>query len=210
MKTTIRATFIVFLFSFTCLSQVIKNDITGKILEYKEIKKATQLKDELHTALNSWIVKNYQNTKKGIVLNNSSKIILHSFFNASLLDNFDNKQKCKIEYTLEISIKDYKYKVSFNSFSISSKTHGALAASLFSYSTTSEDSFRTAVTEVAKNKRKGARKRLLKLLQNKKKFLKFYHYKKTRDAHVETQIISHCMALTTLIDNNIKQVEDDW
>jgi hypothetical protein len=101
-------------------SQVYFDSINNNELKFKQVYDVDLKKDEIRKLVNKWIAINFKDANTVIKLDNEDNTILKGIFTASALMN-DILLEQLVDYTLDVSYKDNKYKVEFYGLKIYSE-----------------------------------------------------------------------------------------
>lgn len=101
-------------------SQVYTDSINNNELKFKQVYEVDLKKDEIRKLVNKWIAVNFKDANTVIKLDNEDNTILKGMFIASAPMGGFLLEKV-IDYTLDFSYKENKYKVEFYDLTIYSK-----------------------------------------------------------------------------------------
>lgn len=109
------------IFLITLLASIFYTNSFGQIqhdeqnrVYYQKVFVVEGEKESLREKANAWLVKKFDNTNRGIKMNTSDNLIGKGNFDGELRDGLGRLLPAKFNYTLEISFKEGRYRMTIN------------------------------------------------------------------------------------------------
>jgi len=197
-------------FSSTIFSQI-KRDLTSGNITFSDSKNINLNKQDIKIHAATWIINNFSNYDEEILFNDEKKVISKGNFSGTLLNVLDRESHCDINYVMEISIKDNKYKTKFSSFKVVSTKYPFFASLIFKRDTNSIESYKNDLIEQSNLVTEKKKKKMLKVANDSEELEKYFYFDSIRDEHIIKQIKQNCKLITESFNNYMEeQMYDEW
>ena len=174
-------------------SQVYIDSINNNEIKFKQVYDVDLKKDEIRKLVNKWIAVNFKDANTVIKLDNEDNIILKGVFITSALMG-DMHLEQFVDYTLDISYKDNKYKIEFYDLK---KYHEILK------------NYKTPVSANTESFESYHKKRLdTSIEENRISYKKGLKYADSINLQIETYLDGISKALNSYVIKNMKA--SDW
>lgn len=204
---------VIVLLTYVGLNAQIKVDETSFKYYYQEIFEVEGSKEILKENANAWLVKNYKNTNQGIKMNSDNNLIGKGVFDGQFKDGIGGKKACEFHFTIEISFKENRYRLTINDIYPESEDAGLTYFPYFGSIAPIEDdeTFRTIHAELIENYLGMGKKMNKKHMLNPKNTSK--NRKRQTKAHdfISPQIKTKLLSISKELESYMKKSQkDDW
>lgn len=180
-------------------SQIMIDESTN-IKYYQNVFEIENKKEIIKENANSWIVKNYRNTNEGIKMNSTDNLIAKGIFRGLYRDGLGSKSDCDVHYTLEISFKENKYRLTINDIYLEpdNEVHYYLANYGLIVPIDDDEKFRQVHAAFAENYAVIGKKMTVNLFNNPKKT------KKNKERHLKYHEV-----IMPIVEKKFFEIADD-
>lgn len=184
---------IVLILPIALQSQVYIDSLNNNEIKFKQVYDVELKNDRIRNLVNKWININFKDSKTVIKIDNKKNIVLKgTYSDSSPMGTF--MLETLIDYILDISYKDNKYKVEFYELKTYHKNYKK-----FSKAYTSNNETFDSYNKIRKEN---------SIEENMESYKKATKFSSVRLSHVKTFLVNAAENLNKYIKNNLK--ENDW